>query len=56
MSAMAWWGIPLGATAVAIGWTRWVSRPRRPAEPDESVKAYERFRAAFGSGEAQPRR
>lgn len=55
MSILIWLvGIP-GSALAAIAWGVWRSRPRRPADVDESLEAYERFREAIG-GEAQPPR
>lgn len=39
-------GIPL-ATLGAIGWASWSNRARGPAQPIDSVQAYDRFRAAM---------
>ena len=30
MSAIAWWGIPIGATLLAMLWVTWRTRPRHP--------------------------
>ena len=38
--------VPL-ATLAAIAWTAWSGRARGPAEAEDSVAAYERFRAAL---------
>jgi hypothetical protein len=47
MSAIAWWGIPIGATLLAMLWVTWRSRPRHPPGTRESVEEYARFRAAL---------
>lgn len=47
MQAVLWWLIPLGATALAIAWVAWASRPRPPADPHDTVAEHERFRAAM---------
>ena len=47
MSAIAWWGIPVVATLLAIAWAGWVSRPRPPAKTIDSVESYERFRSVL---------
>lgn len=47
MEALAWWGIPIGATLLAIVWVTVANRPRRPADPHESMEQYARFRAAL---------
>lgn len=42
------WLVPVPlATLAAVAWTSWAGRTRAPAGPEESVKAYERFRAAL---------
>lgn len=48
MAILAWTlGLPTMATIIAIGWVYWASRPRGPAATQESVAAYERFKAAL---------
>ena len=47
MSWIVWLSIPPLATALAVMWTVWSNRPRRPAEPVDSVAAYEQFRTAI---------
>jgi hypothetical protein len=47
---LAWTlGLPTVATAVAIAWVHWATRPRGPVEVHESVAAHERFKAALTS-------
>jgi len=48
-------GLPTVATALAIGWVHWSTRPRGPVETHESVAAHERFKAAFASTSTQRR-
>jgi hypothetical protein len=48
MPAWLIWLLPVPvATIMAIGWTAWAGRARRPVEIAESVQAYERFRQAL---------
>ena len=54
MATIAWLGIPLAATLLAIAWVFWVSRPRPPADMHETLASYERFKAAM-SGERRRR-
>lgn len=43
-----WWLLPVVSTAVVVAGV-WLSRrDRRPADTDQSVREYARFRAAFG--------
>ncbi|HET9900863.1 MAG TPA: hypothetical protein VFR46_07350 [Actinomycetes bacterium] len=49
MSAIAWWGIPIGATLLAMLWVTWRSRPRHRVAARETVAEYARFRAALTS-------
>ncbi|MGH3326741.1 MAG: hypothetical protein ACRDPT_02900 [Streptomycetales bacterium] len=46
-SAIAWWGIPLGATLIAVVWAMWASRPRPPSNVFDSLESHRRFRAAM---------
>lgn len=56
MAILVWTlGLPTIATAVAIGWVHWSTRPRGPVETHESVAAHERFKAAFAPGSSQRR-
>jgi hypothetical protein len=55
MEILAWLGVPIAATLVAIGWTHWSSRERGPAQPHDTVAAYERFRSAMGRDERRIR-
>ena len=50
MEILAWTlGLPTVATALAIGWVHWASRPRGPVDPQDSVAAYERFKTAMAT-------
>ena len=50
MGILAWTlGLPTFATAMAIGWVHWATRPRGPVEAHESVAAHERFKAAMAA-------
>lgn len=45
---MAWWLIPIVATLCAIAWVTWRARPKRPADPHDSLAAHRRFTEAMG--------
>lgn len=48
MAILAWTlGLPTVATAMAIVWVHWATRPRGPMETRESVAQHERFKAAL---------
>jgi hypothetical protein len=47
MEAMAWWLIPITATLLAVVWVSWNSRPRRPADPHDTLAAHRRFTEAL---------
>lgn len=48
MAILAWTlGLPSIATALAIGWVHWATRPRGPVAVHESVAQHERFKAAL---------
>ena len=47
MQAMAWWLIPITATLLAVAWVTWSARPRRPADPHETLAAHRRFTEAL---------
>ena len=52
MAILAWTlGLPTVATAMAILWVHWATRPRGPVEPRESVAQHERFKAALASAD-----
>ena len=46
----AWlmWLLPVPvATLAAVAWSSWSTRARGPADPEDTVEAYARFRAAL---------
>jgi hypothetical protein len=44
------WYVPMvGATLLAYVYARWTHRARGPAQPVDSVQAYERFRQAMAA-------
>jgi cytochrome c-type biogenesis protein CcmH/NrfF len=44
------WLLPLPlATGAAVVWASWTSRTRGPADTKDSVRDYERFRAALAA-------
>ena len=47
MQAMAWWLIPIVATLLAVAWVTWRARPRRPADPHDTLAAHKRFTDAL---------
>lgn len=47
MQAMAWWAIPLIATALAILWAVFAARPKGPADAEQTVAAHQAFREAL---------
>jgi hypothetical protein len=47
MEILLWLAAPVAATLAAIGWAHWSTRERGPAETEETVAAYERFRSAM---------
>jgi len=50
------WLLPLPlATGAAVAWAGWTSRTRGPADPKDSVRDYERFRAALAAPPPQIR-
>lgn len=57
MGILAWTlGPPTVATALALLWVHWSSRPRRPVETHESLEAHARFRAALEAPARVPSR
>jgi hypothetical protein len=53
MAILAWTlGLPTVATAMAILWVHWATRPRGPIEARESVAQHEKFKAAMASAES----
>jgi hypothetical protein len=53
MAILAWTlGLPSVATAMAIFWVHWATRPRGPMETRESVAQHERFKAALAHADA----
>jgi len=52
MAILAWTlGLPTVATAMAIAWVHWATRPRGPVAVHESVAQHERFKAALASAD-----
>jgi hypothetical protein len=47
MAALLWLVVPVVATALALLWAGWASRPRRPGQTIDSVETYERFRTTI---------
>lgn len=47
MQAMVWWLIPITATLLAVAWVAWRARPKRPADPHETLAAHRRFTEAL---------
>jgi hypothetical protein len=47
VQAMAWWLVPITATLLAIAWVTWSARPRRPADPHDTLAAHRRFTEAL---------
>ena len=57
MAILAWTlGLPTVATAMAIGWVHWATRPRGPMETRESVAQHEKFKAALASADGAARK
>ena len=57
MAILVWTlGLPTVATALAIVWVHWATRPRGPVAAHESVAQHERFKAALASGPAAAKR
>lgn len=52
MEALAWWLIPITATLIAVAWVSWRGRPRRPADPHDTLAAHRRFTDALQRSEA----
>ncbi|MCW2598345.1 MAG: hypothetical protein JWM02_174 [Frankiales bacterium] len=50
-----WLSPVIVAPMLAVVWTLWASRPRRPVQAVESVQEYDRFRAALTSPAPTPR-
>ncbi len=47
MEALAWLAIPVGAVVLALLWVAWASRPPRRRDVDQTVRDYERSKAAL---------
>jgi hypothetical protein len=47
VQAMAWWLVPITATLLAVAWVTWSARPRRPADPHDTLAAHRRFTEAL---------
>ena len=56
MSALAWWVLPVVATALAIGYISWRSRPGPPQDTHDAIEAREKFRRAMEKDVAPRRR
>ena len=54
MQALIWWTVPIGATVLAILVISFISRPKKPADPKDSVADYQRFSDALGTAAASP--
>lgn len=52
MAAVAWWLIPIIATLLAIVWVTWINRPRKPADPHDTLAEHRRFKDALERSEA----
>lgn len=44
-----WWLIPIIATLLAVVWVTWSGRPRRPADPHQTLAAHRRFTEALAN-------
>jgi len=53
VQAMAWWLVPITATLLAIAWVTWSARPRRPADPHDTLAAHRRFTEALSPTTAE---
>ena len=49
MFILFWTFAPVGALVFATAWAHWRSRPRPPADAQDSISEYERFSAAIRS-------
>ncbi len=50
------WLLPVPvATLLAALWITWQGRPRRPADPEDSVREHQRFVAALSAPVGEPR-
>lgn len=47
MQAIIWWGIPIGATLLAVLWLVLAGRSRPPADAHDTVERFHRFRSAM---------
>jgi len=47
MNPMAWWLIPIGATAIALAWAALRTRPTRQPDPHTAMADQARFREAM---------
>ena len=54
MSVIAWWGIPVAATVLAIAFVAWRGRARGPQDTNEAIESRERFRRAIEGGTPGP--
>lgn len=53
MTPLVWWAIPAVATIGAIAWNSWTHRTRRPVDPLDSIKDFERLRSALAVDPSQ---
>jgi hypothetical protein len=51
---MAWWLIPITATLLAVLWVTWSARPRKPADPHQTLAAHRRFTEALSPPSPMP--
>jgi hypothetical protein len=47
VEVLGWLAIPVGAVLLALVWVAWVSRSRPPADVQDTLEDYQRFKAAF---------
>lgn len=56
MEVLAWLGIPLGATLLAVAWVSWAGRTRPPVDPADSVESWRRFQDTLAATSDPSRR
>jgi hypothetical protein len=54
MAVLLWTFAPVMALVLATGWAHWRNRPRGPADAQDSISEYERFRAAIAGPRMAP--